>query len=171
MTASFTPNSSQWGTVLGPRLPGFAASDIVQGAAVCLASNNSVLGGFQFQMCASSSQKPVGIARDYAIAGNPVSIFVDGNIPRINVGGNGAGGSVGQYDYIGLVGTSTMVHPQSGVTVTFGALGKVSGTASQAVGLGAAAVWAVGVAYEAAFPGDFSAFRIEPRTLSGGVNN
>lgn len=168
MTASFTPNATQWSTLRRAAIPAFAASDIVQGAAVCMASN-AISGGWDVMMCSNSTQKPIGVARDYAIAGNPVAVYDDGNIVRANVGGNGAGGSVGQFDYVGVVGTSSMVHPQSGVTVTFPLFGKVSANAS-AVGVGPA-VWAVGVAYEAAFPGDFSAFRVEPRTLSGVVTN
>jgi hypothetical protein len=167
--AGSNPNATQWSTVRRSVIPAFAASDIVQGAAVCLASN-AVHSGFDVMMVQNFSQKPIGVARDYAIAGNPVAVFDDGNIVRANVGGNGVGGSVGQIDYVGVVGTSTLVHPQSGVTVTFGVFGGVPHLASP-VGYGGSPVWAVGVSYEAAYPGDFSAFRIEPRTLSGNVSN
>jgi hypothetical protein len=167
MTASYTSNATQWSTLRRAVLPAFAASDIVQGAAVCLASN-AVSGGLQVIMCTNSLQKPIGVARDYAIAGGPIGVFDDGNMPRANVGGHGVGGSVGQFDYFGVVGTSTMVHPQSGVTVTFGVLGKLT-----AGSMGGGTVqWALGVSYEAAYPGDFSQFRVEPRFISGStVNN
>jgi hypothetical protein len=167
--AGSNPNASQWSTLRRSVIPAFAASDIVQGAAVCVASN-AVHGGWDVMMVSNFSQKPIGVARDYAIAGNPVAVFDDGNIVRANVGGNGVGGSVGQFDFVGIVGTSTMVHPQSGVTVTFPLFGTVPHAASP-VGYGGSPVWAVGVSYEAAYPGDFSAFRVEPRTLSGNVSN
>lgn len=159
--------STQWGTVKRFELPMFAASDIVQGAPVCVASNAD----WGVQMCQTSAQKPIGIARDYAIAGNPVSVFDYGNVQRINVGGNGAGASFSRESYVGVVGTSTMVHPQSGVTVTYGVIGQVTGTPSIAVGASTAAVYALGVAYESAAIGDQSAYRIEPALLSGIVNS
>ena len=167
--AGSTPNATQWSTLRRAVLPAFAASDIVQGAPVCVASN-AVGGGLQTIMCTTSAQKPIGVARDYAIAGNPVAIFDDGNMPRANVGGNGVGGSIGQFDYLGVVGTSTMVHPQSGVTVTFGVLGKVVPNGG-VVGSTGGTLWALGVSYEAGWPGDFTQYRIEPRTLSGLVGN
>ena len=109
--------STQWATVRrNPGLPAFAGSDIVQGAAVCVASS----GDNQVIMCTSSAQKPIGVARDYAIAGNPVSVYDYGNEVRTNVGGNGAGGSFSRQSYVGIIGTSSMTHPQSGVAVTFG---------------------------------------------------
>lgn len=145
-------------------IPCFAASDIIQGAAVCLASG----GDWMVQMVTGSNQKPIGIARDYAIAGNAVGVFDIGNIKRTFPG---AGGSFPREAYIGYVGTSSMVHPQSGVTVTYPVLGQVTGTPSVAVGASTAAVYAVGVAWESAALNDLAAFRIEPALLSGVVNS
>ena len=145
-------------------IPCFAASDIWQGAPVCLAS----CGDWTVEMVTSSAQKPIGIARDFAGAGNPVSIFDDGNIQRTFPG---AGGSFSRQAYIGYVGTSSGVHPVSGVTVTYPVLGQVAGTPSVAVGASTTAVWAVGVAYESAALNDQAAFRIEPRLLSGLVTS
>lgn len=145
-------------------IPCFAASDIVQGAPVCLAS----CGDWTVEMVTSSAQKPLGVARDYAIAGNPVAVFDDGNIQRTLPG---AGGSFSRQSYVGVVGTSSMVHPQSGQTVTFGVIGQVSGTPSVAIGASTGAVWALGVAFESAALNDQAAFRIEPRLLSGLVNS
>lgn len=159
--------STQWTTVKRFEIPCFAASDIVAGAAVRLASS----GDFAVQMCQSSAEKAIGIARDYAIAGNPISVFDDGNILRMNTAGQGAGASFSRQSYVGVVGTSTVVHPQSGVTVTYGVLGAVTGTPSIAVGASTSSVFAVGVAFESAAIGDQAAFRIEPRLLSGLVSN
>lgn len=160
--------STQWGSVLRSSIPGFAGSDIVQGAAVCIASG----GDSQFIMCTSSAQKPVGVARDYAVAGDAVAVLDYGNEIRTNVGGNGAGASFSRESYIGVIGTSTMTHPQSGVTVTYGALGQVA-PVSGATGVGGSttALYALGVAYESAAAGDFAAVRIEPALLSGLVNS
>jgi hypothetical protein len=166
MAASVYP-SSGWTTLRRHVLPGFAASDIVQGAPVCVASNADSA----FVMCTTSAQKPVGVARDYAIAGNPVAVFDFGNQVRTAVGGQGAGASFSRQSYVGIVGTSSMTHPQSGVTVTYGVIGQVTGTASVGVGASTAAVWALGVAYESAALGDFAEYRIEPALLSGIVNS
>lgn len=156
--------SAQWSVLERGKIPLAAASDIVQGAAVCVAS----AGDWSVIMCTSSAQKPIGVANDYAIAGNPVAVRDDGNIVRTNVGGNGAGASFSRQSYLGVVGTSTMVHPQSGVTVTFGYYGTVAANGS-AIGGANTSVWAVGVAYESAATGDFAAFRVEPRLLAGAV--
>lgn len=155
--------STQWTTVKRNLIPAIAASDIVQGAPVRWASDLD----WGVQMCASSNEKPIGIARDYAIAGAPVSVYDDGNIVREYVGGNGAGGSFSRQSYVGVVGTSTMTHPQSGVTVTYGVIGQVTGTPSVAVGASTASVWALGQALESAAIGDWAAYRVEPRLLSG----
>jgi hypothetical protein len=146
-------------------IPAFAGSDIWAGAAVYLASG----GDWTVQMCTSSSQKPLGIARDYAQAGDPVSVWDYGNIQRTYP--IGAGGSFPRQAYVGVIGTSSGVHPESGVTVTYPVLGQVNSTPSVPVGASAASVWAVGVAYESAAIGDSAAFRIEPALLSGVVNN
>lgn len=160
--------SSGWATLRRNVLPGFAASDIVQGAPVCVASSADD----GFIMCTSSAQKPVGVARDYAIAGNPVAIFDYGNEQRTNVAGMGAGASFSRQSYVGVIGTSQAVHPQSGVTVTTPVLGQVAPVAgATAVGGSGTALYAVGVAYESAAVGDFAKYRIEPALLSGQINS
>ena len=156
--------SGQAGTIKRFELPCFAASDIWQGAPVCLASS----GDWTVQMVTSSTQKPIGIARDFATAGNPISVWDYGNIQRTYPG---AGGSFSRQSYVGYVGTSSGVHPISGVTVTYPVLGQVSGTPSVAIGASTAAVWAVGIAWESAALNDQAAFRIEPALLSGIVNS
>lgn len=167
MAASVYP-STQWGTTRRLDAVGrFAASDIVLGAAVRIASS----GDSTVQMCQSSAEKPIGVAADYAAAGKAVAIYTEPNESRMNIGGQGAGASFSRQSYIGIVGTSSMVHPQTGVTVTYGVIGQVTGTPSVAVGASTAAVWAVGVALESAAIGDFAAFAIEPRLLSGLVTS
>lgn len=151
--------STQWSTLHRGSIPMFAASDIVQGAPVCVASagDDSVI------MCTTSAQKPIGVARDSAIAGNAIAVADDGNIVRTSIFGNGAGGSFPRQAFVGVIGTSTVTHPQSGVVVTAPLIGQVVGVGS-ATGTN---LWAVGVAYESAAVGDFAAFRVEPRILSG----
>lgn len=151
--------STQWSTLRRAAIPAFAGSDVVQGAPVCIAS----AGDSTVIMCTTSAQKPIGVARDNAIAGNAVTVYDDGNIVRTSIFGNGAGGSFSRQAFIGVIGTSTVTHPQSGVVVTAPLLGQVNGTGS-ATGTN---LWAVGVAYESAAVGDFAAFRVEPRILSG----
>lgn len=151
--------STQWATLRRAAIPAFAGSDIIQGAPVCIASS----GDDTVIMCTTSAQKPIGVARDFAIAGNPVTVYDDGNEVRANVGGNGAGGSFSRQAFVGVIGTSTVTHPQSGVVVTAPVLGQVVGVGS-ATGTN---LWAVGVSYESAAVGDFSKFRVEPRILSG----
>jgi hypothetical protein len=159
--------STQWATVQRSAIPGFGGSDIVQGAPVCVASS----GDSTFIMCTSSAQKPVGVARDYTIAGDAVAVLDYGNEVRSMIAGMGAGGSFSRQAYVGVIGTSTVTHPQSGVVVTCPVLGQVSGTASVAIGASTAAVWAVGQAYESAALGDAALYRIEPALLSGLVNS
>lgn len=154
---------TNWATVKRSVIPGFAASDIVQGAAVCMASGTGEAG---FIMATGTSQKPVGVARDHAIAGNPVAILDFGNEVRTNVGGLGAGQSFTSQSFVGIVGTSTVVHPQSGVTVTVGLYGPVTANGS-AVGAAGGTLYAVGVGYEGTAVGDFGLFRVEPTILSG----
>lgn len=156
--------SGQLSEVLRGHIPCFAASDIWAGAPVCLASS----GDWTVTMCPDSSHKPIGVAKDFAAAGDSVSVYDDGNIKRSYPG---AGGSFTRQSFVGVVGTSSGVHPISGVNVTYPVLGQVSGTPSVAVGASAAAVWAVGVAYESAAVGDQAAYRIEPRLLSGLVTS
>lgn len=162
MAASVYPSTQVTELVRG-HIPGFAASDIVAGAAVCIASS----GDWTFQMCQTSADKPVGIARNSPKAGQPVSVYDDGNIKRTNILGLGAGASFSRQSYLGVIGTSSVTHPKSAVAVTVPVLGQVKGTPSVGVGASTAAVWAVGVAYESAAAGDFAAFRVEPRLLSG----
>jgi hypothetical protein len=154
--------STQWSNeVVRGRLPMFAGSDIMQGAPVTVASS----GDWTVIMCTSSAQKPIGIARDYAIAGNAVNVKDMGNVVRDYVAGTGAGASFSRQAYLGVIGTSSGVHPQSGVSVTFPVLGQVA-IGSQ----GQATVYAVGQAWESAAIGDFAAYRIEPTLLSGLVS-
>jgi hypothetical protein len=159
--------SSQWATLRRSAIPAFAGSDIVQGAPVCIASG----GDDQVVMCTSANQKPIGVARDYAIAGNAVTVYDDGNVVRTNIGGNGAGASFSRQAYVGVIGTSSITHPQSGVAVSTPVLGAVAGGSPLGVGGVGSQIWAVGVAYESAAVGDWSAFRVEPRLLSGLVSN
>jgi hypothetical protein len=152
--------SGQISTVKRFEIPCFAASDIWEGAPVCLAS----CGDWTVEMCLTSANKPLGVARDYAIAGGAVSVFDDGNIQRTYPG---AGASFSRQSYVGVVGTSSGIHPQSGVSVTYPVIGQVAGTPSVAIGASSAPVWALGVAFESAATGDQAAFRVEPRLLSG----
>ncbi len=160
--ASVNP-STQFGDVNRFEVPCFAASDIVAGAAVRIASS----GDWAVQMCQSSAEMPLGTARDFAAAGQPVSVWDIGNIQRTLPG---AGASFARESWVGVVGTSSMVHPISGVTVTYGVLGQVTATAS-AVGGSSTPVWAIGQAFESAATGDQAAFRINPTILSGVVAN
>lgn len=161
MAGSVFP-SAQVTSVKRGLVPVFAASDIFPGAAVRIASS----GDWAVQMVQSSAEKPLGIARDYAAAGDPVAVYDDFNIVRTP-----AGASFSRESYLGVVGTSSAVHPISGVTVTYPVLGQVTGTPSVAVGASVAPVWAVGQAWESAAIGDMAAFRIEPRLLSGLVTS
>lgn len=157
MAGSVYP-SVQVTTVHRGVLPCFAASDIIAGAPVRIASGAD----WAVQMVQSSAEKPLGVARDYAAAGDAVAIFDDFNIVR-----SPAGASFSRESFLGVVGTSSLVHPISGVTVTYPVLGQVAGTPSVAVGASAPSVWAVGLAWESAAIGDNAAYRIEPRLLSG----
>jgi hypothetical protein len=166
--------SGQISIVKRNAIAGFAASDVFQGAPVKLAQNTTGdQSQWYFQMCQSSADKPVGIAHDNAIAGDALSVFDDMNIVRAMVTPNlyGLGASVTRTNYVGVVGTSTAVHPESGATVTFPLLGQVSSSPSVAVGASTAPVWAVGAAYENGAVGDRAGYRIEPRLLSGWVNS
>jgi len=164
MTGIYGASATGWATLRRNVLPGFAASDIAQGAPLCVASGISQ----GFIMATTAQQKPVGIARDWAIAGAPVAVYDFGNELRANVGGNGLGASISNQSWIGVVGTSQVTHPQSGVVITTPLFGPVVGTGSP-VGYGnnASATWAVGVAYESGATGDYSLYRVEPQILSG----
>src|ERR1700689_1724972 len=87
----------------------FAASDVWPGTPVRIASS----GDWAVQMCQSAAEKPVGIARDYAQAGDAIAIFEDFNVVR-----SVAGASFTRESFLGVVGTSSAVHPISGVTGT-----------------------------------------------------
>lgn len=159
--------STQWGEVIRTRTPFFAASDIVAGAPVCIAS----AADFGVQMCQTSADKPIGIAEGSPKAGQAVSVFDPGNILRRYPLGLGAGASFSRQSYLGVIGTSSVTHPQSAVAVTTPVIGRVTGTPSVAVGASTAATWAVGVAYESAAAADKAAYRVEPRLLSGLVTS
>lgn len=159
MATSVYP-SVQFGTLKRGEIPMIAASDIWWGTPVSFASS----GDWTVVMCASSSNKPIGVARDFAQAGKAVSVYDYGNITRTYPG---AGGSFPRQAYVGVVGTSSGIHPQSGVTVTYPVLGQVVNTGSTFVGSSTQPIWALGVAYESAALNDFAAFRIEPTVLSG----
>lgn len=150
--------STQWGEIKRFELPMFAASDIIAGTIVRVASS----GDLAVQMVLSSAEQPLGIARDNAKAGEAVSVFDDGNVKRIL-----AGASFTRQAQIGYVGTSQTTHPESGVTVTYPYAGQVTGTPSVAVGASTTAVWSLGQAVESAAIGDMAAVRVSPRLLSG----
>lgn len=156
MAGSTTQNTS----VLGPRLPYFAASDIFAGTLVKLAApgatGSSVGTGWAVQMVASSNDRPVGVARADTVAGIAVSVFAGANdqIPRIV-----AGGSVAPGDEINIVGTSSAAHPLSNVVNSYPVAGKVSGASGTAV-------WSIGTSLEQANPGETFAFLLHPRQLS-----
>lgn len=154
--------STQWTSVRRGLLPCFAASDIVAGAPVRIASS----GDGAVQMVQSSAEKPLGVARDFAAAGDAVAVFDDFNVIR-----SPAGASFSRQSYLGVVGTSSIAHPISGVTAVYPVLGQVTGTPSVAVGASTAPVWAVGQAWESAAIGDNAAYRVEPRLLSGLVTS
>lgn len=157
MAGSVYP-STQLATVLRGKLPMFAASDIVAGAPVRIASSAD----WGVQMVQSSAEKPLGIARDNAIAGDPITVYDDGNVLRTV-----AGASFSRQAFVGVVGTSSVTHPISGIAVTTPVLGQVAGTPSVAVGASSTSVWAVGQAWESAAAGDQIGYRVEPRLLSG----
>lgn len=158
--AGSTYPSTQWSSVKRFDIPCFAASDIVAGAVVRLASQ----GDWTVQMVAASSERPLGVARDNAAAGTAVAVLDYGNIYRSPIG---AGGSFSRQADVGVVGTSQVAHPISGVTVTYPVLGQVTGTPSVAVGASSAAVWSVGQSFESTAIGDQFAYRVDPRLLSG----
>lgn len=155
--------SFQWAQpALRGRVDCNAGSDIWAGTPVRLAS----VGDWTVVMCASQNDKPLGIARDFAAAGNPVAVFDDFNIIRPPVG---VGGSFPRQAYVGVISTTSSAHPISGIACTFPLLGQVTGTPSEPVGASLTPVWAVGTAWESAATNDQVAIRIEPRLLSGMV--
>lgn len=139
-------------------LPCFAASDILANTPVRFAS----IGDLNVQMVQTSAERPVGIARDFAKAGEPVAVFDFGNLKRVT-----AGGSFPRQSDVGVVGTSSAVHPESGVTVTYGYIGQLNGSQTSVMGGSQGAVWAVGQAMESAAIADYALIRIDPRLLSG----
>ncbi len=152
MAASVYP-STQTGAVVRGRLPMFAASDIWEGTIVRVASS----GDWAVQMVATTTEQPLGIARDYAAAGQAVTVYDVGNVERLV-----AGASFSRQSEIHVTGTSSGVHPISGVTVTYPVVGQVTPGASSG-----AEQWSVGQALESAAINDIVAVRINPRTLSG----
>lgn len=130
-----------------------AASDIWAGTIVRIASS----GDWAVQMVATTTEQPLGVAVDYAAAGDPVGVYDVGNIVRI-----AAGASFTRQAEIHVVGTSSGVHPISGVTVTYPVAGQNTPGASSGV-----EQWSLGQAFESAAINDVVAVRVNPRTLSG----
>jgi hypothetical protein len=143
--------------------PGFAASDVWAGAPVKQVSQ----GDSTFVMCLSPADKPTGVARDYAAAGDAIAIYDLGNEVRCFPG---AGASFTRDQFIGVTGSAAGAHPISAANVTYPTLGPVAGTPSVAVGASAAPTWAIGVSTESAAVGDQAAYVVEPRLLSGLVS-
>lgn len=163
MAGSVYP-SRGWTEVLTVALPYFAASDIISGAPVRVASS----GDQAVQMCQSSAEKVIGLAVGNAKAGDGVAVYTQrGTQKRINVGGFGAGASFSRQAYLGVVGTSSLVHPESGVTVTTPVLGAVNAATGTGVGASGVSLWSVGVALESAAADDYALLEIDPALLSG----
>ncbi len=150
MAASVYP-STQWSSVKRGAIPCFAASDIVAGTIVRVASS----GDWAVQMVATTTEQPLGIAHDYAAAGQAISVYDVGNISRLV-----AGASVQRQSEVHVVGTSSISHPITKVSVTYPVAGPV-------VSASGTALWSVGQAFESAALNDTFAVRINPRTLSG----
>lgn len=152
MAASVYP-SAQWGEIERGRLPMFAASDIWANTIVRVASS----GDWTVQMVATTTEQPLGIARDFAAAGQAITVYDVGNVQRVV-----AGASLSRQSEVHVVGTSSGTHPISGVTVTYPVAGQVTPGASSG-----AEQWSVGQAFESGAISDLVAVRINPRTLSG----
>lgn len=152
MAASVYP-STQVGAIVRGRLPMYAASDIWEGTIVRVASS----GDWAVQMVATTTEQPLGIARDFAAAGDAVTVYDVGNVTRLV-----AGASFPRQSQLHVTGTSSGVHPISGVTVTYPVIGQVTPGASSGV-----EQWSVGQAFESAAVGDIVAVYVSPRTLSG----
>lgn len=156
------------------RIALFAASDIFAGTPVtiqqtAIGSTTSTDQGFAVRMCASQNDEPLGIARDNAAAGGPVTVWDYGNIVRLVVNG-----SVNAAFQIGVINTSSAVHPISNVSVQYPVLGQVTAASwsniVNAVGASSAtfnAAWSVGQSFEPGNPGQGVPVRINPRLLSG----
>jgi hypothetical protein len=172
-----TTNQDFWHTKRGT-IECFAASDVIAGAAVTFgvasttSSSFSPIAnppGFFVRMCASSSDEPVGFARDYAVAGKPVSVIDIGNIVRETVQG-----SVNLGAYVGVISASPVTNPISNVSNLTPNLGAVTGASySNIVIYGVSStstftpVWAVGRAMDIGNPGQGVAVRVNPLLLSG----
>ncbi len=144
--------STQWGELVEPGIPCYAASDIWAGTIVRVASS----GDWAVQMVGSTTEQPLGIARDYAKQGESVDVIVSTKSVKRLV----AGASVTRMSEIHVTGTSSGVHPITGVTVTY----PVAGPVVPASGVGN---WSVGQAFESAAINDKFAVRINPRALIG----
>lgn len=153
MAASVYPSTQVGALYNGHRWPMFAASDIWAGTVVRIASS----GDWAVQMVATTTEQPLGIARDFAAAGDSVAVYGRDNVPRLI-----AGASFTRQAEIHVVGTSSGVHPLSGVTVTYPVIGQNTAGASSGV-----EQWSVGIALESAAVSDQVAVLINPRTLSG----
>lgn len=153
-----------------------AASDIFAGTPVTLqasaigSSSLSLNAGFAVRMCGSQNDQPLGIAADNAAAGQAVAVLDQPNYPRLVVSG-----SVNAAMQIGVINTSSAVHPLSAVVTTYPVLGQVqAGSTSNQGGLVASAipssynaVWAIGQTFEPGNPGQGVVVQIAPRLLSG----
>ena len=144
--------STQWGEAYEPGLSCYAASDIWQGAIVRIASSQD----WGVQMVATTTEEPIGIARDFAAYGEQVDVIC-GQLSVTNVV---AGGSVQRMSQVHVVGTSSGVHPKSGVTVTY----PVAGAVVPASGY---PLWSVGQAWTSAAVSDLFAVKVHPRQLVG----
>lgn len=151
-----------------------AASDIFAGTPVYLQQTaiGSVTawgGAPVVNGCASSADHPIGIAADNAAAGTAVTVYDAPNYPRLVVSG-----SVNAAMEIGVINTSSAVHPVSGVVGLYPVLGQVSGASySNIIIYGVSstttynAVWSIGQALESGNPGQGVLVSIAPRLLSG----
>jgi hypothetical protein len=143
--------ATQWSSVVRGGIPCIAASDIVMGTIVRVAS----AGDWTVQMVATTTEQPLGIARDYAAAGQAVDVYDIGNITRVY-----ASASITRIAQIHVANASTMVHPISGVTVSYPVAGPV-------VGASGTPLWSVGQAFESAAINDTFAVRVNPRQVVG----
>jgi hypothetical protein len=146
--------STQWAEILRESTPGFAASDIMGGNPVTIATGSDWL----YQTIATTSQEPVGIVRRGADAaqGKAVTVFDGiGNVIRVI-----AGATVLQRQDVNISGATSFAHPVSGLTATQAFYGPVSGASGSVI-------HRVGIALEQANPGQQFALRVNPKQLSG----
>jgi hypothetical protein len=147
--------STQWGELFRQSFSGFAASDIV---AKTLVKINSAAGAGDLQILpvATTSDEPVGVARDDAAQSYAVTVL-DGPGTLVNVV---AGATVSQGQNVGINGTATEIHPVSGNVVTYPLVGPVSGASGSTV-------YRVGTAVQEANPNEVFLIRVNPKQLSG----